>query len=433
MWTIQEATLASADRLSLQCGDMSVRWTQFVIVTDGLKAVNDDNCGWRDAMLVQMQMVTYVSLQRWPEAKKWLDDNPGNIHNSPLAFSILINVRGKKASDPRDKIYGLYGLFSELNMGFPRPDYSLDVETVYREAVVATINYDEHIRVLYYCPSDRRRETLASWVPDWAEDGWEETDSRYPVLRDRFAASAGADPIWRFSEDKRTLTLRGKILDTVVFRCEPLRSETQHIRNLAAVFRAANDNGSSIQSEYLRITHEAYLVLKSWVDVSRWSDYPTGESSKDALQRTLVNDNPDCNADSARDGTFDSWYEGMCKTFQPSPEAVAAAEAVSEIPLEQLLSFSVTSGPGQGFHSMAMAFSENKCFFYTERCYFGTAADPLPVGLEVGDQVVLISGLEMPLLVRPVGDAFKLITHVYLHGVMYGEAWDDNLVDISLV
>jgi hypothetical protein len=53
-----------------------------------------------------------------------------------------------------------------------------------------------------------------------------------------------------------------------------------------------------------------------------------------------------------------------------------------------------------------------------------------------GDKIVIIRGLEMPLLLRPVENGYKLITHVYVHGMMYGEMWPQDegcLEDIILL
>jgi hypothetical protein len=68
---------------------------------------------------------------------------------------------------------------------------------------------------------------------------------------------------------------------------------------------------STGRHNFMLFYHSTYSILKTWVEVSQWSDYPTGESSKEALQRTLVSDSPACNADAARGGAFEHWYNVM--------------------------------------------------------------------------------------------------------------------------
>lgn len=57
----------------------------------------------------------------------------------------------------------------------------------------------------------------------------------------------------------------------------------------------------------------------------------------------------------------------------------------------------------------------------------------------MGDVIAIVGNLGMPLLRRPVEGEYRLLTHVYVHGIMYGEAWperekeEDELEEIVLV
>lgn len=44
-----------------------------------------------------------------------------------------------------------------------------------------------------------------------------------------------------------------------------------------------------------------------------------------------------------------------------------------------------------------------------------------------GDRIALIAGEELPFIVREAGDKYNLIGPAYIHGVMRGERWDDDL------
>ena len=77
-------------------------------------------------------------------------------------------------------------------------------------------------------------------------------------------------------------------------------------------------------------------------------------------------------------------------------------------------------------HTLAHMSSSKNCLFYTRNYYFGTAPDPLPVSMMPGDEIAIIRGLEMPLLLRPVEGGYKVITHVYVHEMMYGEMWPED-------
>jgi hypothetical protein len=77
------------------------------------------------------------------------------------------------------------------------------------------------------------------------------------------------------------LILCGKIIDTVLFKSDPL-PDTKALVSSVRIGDLSDDT----QALFLRNTDDAVQKLKSWVKVSTWSDYPTGESPKDALQRT---------------------------------------------------------------------------------------------------------------------------------------------------
>ncbi|RYN21402.1 hypothetical protein AA0119_g9384 [Alternaria tenuissima] len=426
VWTIQECTLPFFERMTLRCGILEVSWAAVFMIADLLKAAKYRWGRYEAAMALQTRLVTYLIAQRIEGARAVLNQNPGKLQNDPLMFSILEDIRMKQATNPKDKIIGMYGLLKELDIPFPIPNYSLSVEEIFREATRASIEYDQKLHLLYQAPSDRRREGLASWVPDWGELGFHPSDMRYAALGGRFTASGPGTSLWGFSEDHKELILQGKIVDTVVQKFEAL-PDTRSL-----IFRRENT-----PAEMSRLNHAASTSMKSWVEVSRRTDYPTGELSKEALQRTLVYDQPESNAEAVRDNAFNDWYNKMCsedmdQVARRSRDIAFSRTQATDSDTDLIERLFGTNR----FHLFAHMFSSKKCFFSTAKNYFGTAPDPLPVSMMEGDKIAIISGLEMPLLLRPVGDKYRLITHVYVHGIMYGEMWsaiESCLDDIILL
>ena len=415
MWTIQEVTLSAIQRTFLRCGSIEIPWPVLVIAVNALKAVRYKWGQWDEAMKLQKQLVTYMMVRRFPGSKAILDDNPGKLHNDPLVFDILAGTRKKLAGDEKDKIFALYGLFSELEIQFPKPDYTLPVEDVYRQATIAAIEHDKSLHILYHVPSDKRRTSLASWVPDWAEEGLDPGDPRYGVLNDRLAASGPGTPLFRFSNDQKALVLRGKIIDTIIFKADPLPDAT----SIALKLRAGVPP-EGMRDTYIQHNHTATNILWSWVDISTWAEYPTSEPTKDALQRTLHQDQSEENTRFTADGSFTRWYETMTRANIERLDAMSAFKLFGT----------------NRFHLSVLLFCSRKTFFRTGKAYFGTAPDPLPDSMQAGDVIALVSGLELPLVLRPVDGGYRLITHVYVHGMMYGESWperQEQLEDIVLV
>src|SRR5690606_29900828 len=139
-----------------------------------------------------------MDAHRDPSTRRYLERNrPGDLAGLQ-AWGVMARCRKREASDPKDKALALYGLFSELGMILPRPDYTKSVGDIYADTTASCIEYDKSLLILYEVPSDRRRPGLPSWVPDWSDKGWDHLDFRYPKWRLPFAASGSSDPKWEF-------------------------------------------------------------------------------------------------------------------------------------------------------------------------------------------------------------------------------------------
>lgn len=82
------------------------------------------------------------------------------------------------------------------------------------------------------------------------------------------------------------------------------------------------------------------------------------------------------------------------------------------------------NGGGWGYHSLAQFGSARKSFFRTDGGYFGTAPDMFPDSLQSGDVIALVAGLAMPVVLRKVESGFHLVSHCYVHGMIYGDVWE---------
>jgi hypothetical protein len=66
-------------------------------------------------------------------------------------------------------------------------------------------------------------------------------------------------------------------------------------------------------------------------------------------------------------------------------------------------------------------------FFVTENGRIGLG----PVGAEVGDEVCILFAGEAPFVLRNKTGSHRLIGECYVHGIMDGEAMDDESVAIT--
>jgi hypothetical protein len=65
----------------------------------------------------------------------------------------------------------------------------------------------------------------------------------------------------------------------------------------------------------------------------------------------------------------------------------------------------------------------NRKYFVSKKGYLGLG----PLGSKVGNLVVILFGLDMPFVLRPVdGGQYRIIRETYLHGIMDGEFMSQN-------
>ncbi|KAH7176054.1 heterokaryon incompatibility protein-domain-containing protein [Dactylonectria macrodidyma] len=456
MWTVQEVVLPTGPKVEVYCGDSSIDWLTLWLATDVLSSIKYKLGDWEPAIRLQRYLSQMMTRHREPELKRMMNSIPGLELDLTISL-LLIFCRPKLATDPKDKVYALYGLLNYFGVELSKPDYEKPLAEIYAEITAASIKHDKNLFALNYVASDSRRSGLPSWVPDWSDIGWEQGDPRGPVTRGRFAASGSAEPRWKFTSNPQELIVYGKVVGTVIYRADsfvltPLPSIPELTQRDAT--------GRIIVSESLRNTYNIYKIMKEWVGVAyRAGSYPTGENLDNALKTTLLNDYPSNNADPRANG-FHEWLASMRATeaeltvkaaplamllgatpvpqvglrtvvgalFRPSrylaKREQRRQQVENDVPIELRTMLAMTVNRGWGYHSLAQLVSARKSFFRTDGGYFGTAPDMFPDSLQSGDVVALVAGLAMPVVLRKVESGFHLVSHCYVHGMMYGDVWE---------
>jgi len=109
-------------------------------------------------------------------------------HNWQLetVLRVLEVSRSLECLDPRDKIYGILGLFKGYGQ-YLTPDYAKPVTVVYKVITLAMIDQYNSLDVLAHSVSKFRRPGLPSWVPDWSNVGL----NPFGVVSHQYEASRG--------------------------------------------------------------------------------------------------------------------------------------------------------------------------------------------------------------------------------------------------
>lgn len=229
-WVVQEIWLST--NAILQCGGTTLKWKSF-------QKAMDYSEGWDD-------MGYHV--QNTPRGKSWntLKRRYGlTIHiakqrllGSSHLSDLLWNTWDREATDPRDKVFAVLGLVQQReNDPYPPPnaDYLKPMDQIYRETAAYIINSKDSLDLLLGASAlDGEESNLPSWVPDWRRTG----NDRRPALflnasrmqplvyfsgstdavflhGHGYSASGNTKMEARFSDDLRTVHVRGFFFDTV--------------------------------------------------------------------------------------------------------------------------------------------------------------------------------------------------------------------------
>ena len=107
-----------------------------------------------------------------------------------------------------------------------------------------------------------------------------------------------------FLSTPKQFIVAGRIVGSIIYRTEPLTVVNNMSRYARDGTLSHRVQDPAVRDDFLLFSHPIYSILRSWVEVSQWCDYPTGESTMEALQRTLIMDDPKSLAEFAKERTY---------------------------------------------------------------------------------------------------------------------------------
>jgi hypothetical protein len=159
------------------------------------------------------------------------------------------------ATNPKDAVYGKYGILQRLNIPVPAADYSKSVAVIFTETTKAAITNDRVLSVLWETSKSELWPGLPSWVTDWSMEG------HHALSRDLIGNSSKASMMssckFKFLNEGNVLAVRGIIVDRV--KCRPGSTET-------TVWTSGKDlEDTSLESKFL--PDAIREPLQEWVKV----------------------------------------------------------------------------------------------------------------------------------------------------------------------
>ncbi|KAM7207800.1 heterokaryon incompatibility protein 6,OR allele [Naviculisporaceae sp. PSN 640] len=479
-WIIQEAALAQ--HAVVISGDYQATWNDFYTAVG--YAIDLD---YLSATPPEM----YSSLRSIERARRARAGilRTGQYDLQPQRpLDLLSSFRIFQATDPRDKVFGIYSLFTaeDLARMTLEQDYELDVVDVYTQSVIDCISIDENLDVLSLCGKECLPEhtKLPTWVPDWAYP-----ERAKPLNPRLFAAMSFGDtglgnntlllrsvtrdskPRFFISQDKKALTLSGYILDNVSIVGGVLTKD----------YHQAQPGHYMIETTMM-MQKESMDIFTAWEDICAVDNgikhikkdksstpgtitpYFTGESGWDVFWKTLhagiytFPSPPSSNPSTASNlspeeqtrQAFEAWYAPFQTIRQFSDFAASFGTIINDsdsstsskvlgglkwggklFSKSGKLGWNLVRGESKSAGvNRANHLALHRAMIKTEEFgYVGLASRDV----KVGDQIALFEGGRMPIVVREVGTGsgtdgkrWSIVGEAYLHGIMQGEVFEQS-------
>lgn len=259
LWVLQEVSLAQSG--TLICGNKTEALHNLTIVISALvrKGQLVEELDFSTRVIVDTFHQFYM--RKLFQSNRIMGGRP--YTRGKKALEILNATRNSRASDPRDKIYGILGFFGDPESDpeniLPRADYNKTAAELYTEVSHAIIIHTGSLDIMSSCYGFFRPSIpdLPSWVASWND-----TPLRY-FDEDTFNAASSSPVVYEDSGDGRTLRIKGRKVDTVM--------------------KAGFKKGKMTYNNDTRIE-----LWREWADIAfSLESCPTGESIEEVFMQTL--------------------------------------------------------------------------------------------------------------------------------------------------
>ncbi|OAQ68823.1 HET domain-containing protein [Pochonia chlamydosporia 170] len=399
-WVIQEAALARRAVYMFSGNVFSQKQLDDVLSREAMRANPSRmqelmQLGGNDAL---RNYLNYTKLQQ-------IRNGRGRMGS----LEVMELTRDFVASDPADKVFGLFALMNEDDRR-AIGSYPQTLEEVFRRFAALQVRRGFAIKMLDSAGLQRsytQDRRLPSWVPDWTNQ--KKSPKQIAGLRPvPYAAAGFTEPQVRMMGDDSGsggLSLRGLIVDTIDtvihVHSAPLTPEGE------PSFLAFHDKFRPAFDDYVR----------------RVRGKPRYMDNEEVFARLLL---------------MDDTYTGRNAILYSSPiENPALTYRSALAAWREGRNYRNGMGGGkmdavQTFQMQAIAVCPGRGFATTRGEYIGL----VPPVAEAGDLVVVFYGATVPYIIRRVANGYILIGDAFVHGFMCGEALerrDLEATDIVLV
>ena len=371
LWVVQEVTLARS--AILICSNRAVKY--------------DNLFEWHNILCVDSTPKGVLVVALLSGTLKHLQA-VGNARAEPSKpLGVLGWARSLTASDPRDIIFGLLGLSENFKSLLPLPDYNKSTAQVFTDVAKRHLNLTKSLDILEHASSTTSNFDRPSWVPYWSD-----APAVWYLGHKSLKASRNSEAIFSISTDDQDLRVRGQKFDRV--KVLPLADPKAYTKLVL----------TEQVMEGWRMSYNVGFSL---------TKYPTGEPVGEVVMRTLCWDwisgsshEPSSLLSKEIENNFREWHGVLTTTS-------TLEEYEKQLRIKQNL------------FDLDIKTPTPLCT--TAKGYLAA----VPSTAKVGDCIAVLAGGRFPFVLRPIGDHYRLVGHCYVHGIMNGEAFPENLDELT--
>ncbi|KAM0212577.1 hypothetical protein ACHAPA_006429 [Fusarium lateritium] len=344
-------------------------------------------------------------------------------------LNLLVASRHALATDPRDKVYGILSLAPDGKNLITRPNYRLSKKDVFSQLVARWVMLYDDLDIVCHAGTADAGQDLPSWVPDWADGGsslsfcsftWY-AEKKRPTQQVNLDASFPP----RFSHGLSRMTIWAYEID---------RIQCVAGRGVLEVSKVSAIHGETIVSarRYGNVDNTLCALLRTvcggQLSESSWDSLNTNEF-RYALLNILQSQQSRhiSGLNSAADAYIRRWF---LNNSHFKIGNVSIGELVSRLPSTLPPSEEIDNRIPQAMQDFRDRFvktTKGRTLFTTTTGYLGISRQ----STMSGDIAFLVPKCSAPLVLRQIGQSFRLIGDSYIHAKddrpsMYGQ-WDDPM------
>jgi len=347
-----------------------------------------------------------------------------HLHSDSMTMSwLVINTYQLRASDVRDRAYALYSMVPPTYK-LPKPSYDTPHDVVLRDITAHILTADSIMNIYDWISPSPVDHGCPSWTPNFRDQ--EECHRRwiYCWLRafnfglEPFDASGGMPATVAFSDDGCELVVEGFEVDEVAFTADLPKNWNDMCPGLVRNFL------SRLQISYINVLDDNIKYLALGRNGMRFQEResPLSRVFRDILD---ANGKEESNTESTSVG-------GASETEKHNLENVAdSKEEYMHVRSSTIPEFHKEQNRGLCADNDADARDKmmvvwNRCeqlegstLFATASGYFGFTYHKH--GVQKGDMVAIVGGMDLPHLLRPQNEAFRMVGSAYVSGIMDGD------------